>query len=222
MLSIVIPTLNAAATLAPALQAVSRANADIVVCDGGSTDGTVELAESLGARTLSCPPGRGRQLNAGAAAARGDWLLFLHADTVLAPGWLGAARVFMVTPGARVRAAAFTLRFDDATPEARRVESWANWRARFLGLPYGDQGLLISRSLFNHLGGYKPLALMEDVDMVKRVGRSFINVLAIEAVTSAERYQRDGWWARPLRNLTCLALYHLGVSPEKLVDIYTR
>lgn len=220
MLSIVIPTLNAAPTLEAALAPLSGKGVDIVVADGGSTDGTAELAVTLGARAISSPPGRGVQLAAGAEVARGDWLLFLHADTVLADGWLGAARAFMVAPDSRTRAAAFTLRLDDPSPAARRVERLANWRARALGLPYGDQGLLIGRSLYGHLGGYRPMPLMEDVDMVRRVGRRFVTVLGVAATTSADRYRRDGWWARPARNLGCLALYFLGVPPEKLAEMY--
>jgi rSAM/selenodomain-associated transferase 2 len=220
VLSIVIPTLNAADSLERTIAAVSGKGADIVVADGGSTDGTAELAETLGARVASSAPGRGRQLNAGAEIARGDWLLFLHADTVLADGWFGAARRFMVSPEAKARAAAYTLRFDDDAPEARRIERLANWRARTLGLPYGDQGLLMARPLYDHLGGYRPLSLMEDVDMVRRIGRSFITILGVDAITSAERYRRDGWWARPLRNLLCLGLFHLGVPADRLREIY--
>lgn len=220
MLSIVIPTLNAAVTLEATLRPLSDRVRDIVVADGGSTDGTVERAAALGARIVPAPPGRGRQLAAGAQAATGDWLLFVHADTVLSDGWLGAARAFMVRPDARAGAAAYRLRLDDPSPQARRVEALANWRARVLGVPYGDQGLLISRSLYDRLGGYKPIALMEDVDFIRRIGRPFISVLGIDAVTSADRYRRDGWWARPLRNLGCLALFELGVPPDILRGLY--
>lgn len=220
VLSVVIPTLNAAATLDAALRPFAGRVGDIVVVDGGSTDGTAEKAAALGARVIHAPRGRGTQLAAGAEAATGEWLLFVHADTVLADGWLGAARAFMVRPDARARAAAYRLHLDDPSPQARRVERLANWRARVLGVPYGDQALLISRTLYQRLGGYKPIVLMEDVDFVRRIGRSFISILGIDAVTSADRYRRDGWWARPLRNLGCLALFELGVPPDVLRGLY--
>lgn len=220
MLSIVIPTLNAIQTLDATVAPLVDKGGELVVVDGGSSDGTVERATILGARVISSPPGRGIQLAAGAEAATGEWLLFLHADTVLADGWLGAARTFMVSPSARTRAAAFRLRFDDPSPQARRVETLANWRADTLGLPYGDQGLLISRTLYDHLGGYKPLVLMEDVEFIGRVGRSFITIMGVDAVTSADRYRRDGWWIRPLKNLACLGLYYLGIPPESLRNLY--
>ena len=107
--------------------------------------------------------------------------------------------------------AVFRLSFDEVSAGAERVARLANWRARFLGLPYGDQGLVISRSLYDAVGGYRDLALMEDVDLVRRLGRQRICVLDAEAVTSAARYRRGGWWARPARNLSVLALFLLGV-----------
>lgn len=220
VLSVVIPTLNAASTLDAALAPFAGRVRDIVVADGGSSDGTAEKVAALGARVIQAPRGRGSQLAAGAHAATGEWLLFVHADTVLADGWLGAARAFMIRPDARAGAAAYQLRLDDPSPQARRVERLANWRARVLGVPYGDQGLLISRALYQRLGGYKEIPLMEDVDLVRRIGRSFVSVLGVDAVTSADRYRRDGWWARPLRNLGCLALFELGVPPGVLRGLY--
>jgi hypothetical protein len=117
-------------------------------------------------------------------------------------------------------AATFTLAFDDASPAARRLERIVDWRARRLGLPYGDQGLLLSRALYDRVGGFRPLPLMEDVDLVRRIGRRRIRLLAARAVTSAERYRRDGWIVRPARNLGCLSLYFLGVPPALLAKLY--
>jgi len=221
-LSVVIPALNAAATLPETLAALRGAPDDILLADGGSTDATRALATAAAARVLETPRGRGVQLAAGAAAARGAWLLFLHADTRLAPGWENAARATV----APQRAGFFALRFDDDAPQARRVERLANWRSRALRLPYGDQGLLIHHDLYEALGGFAPLPLMEDVDLVRRLvrrfGRGALAPIPAEAVTSAQRYQRDGWTARPLRNMLCLTLWFAGVAPDRIARIYAR
>jgi rSAM/selenodomain-associated transferase 2 len=224
-LSVVIPALDAAETLPAALAALEPTREagllrEVLVVDGGSADGTTQIAADWGARVREAPRGRGAQLAAGADAAVGRWLLFLHADTRLAPGWDAAARGFMAAPGSARRAAAFRLALDDADPRARRIARLANWRARRFGLPYGDQGLLIARSFYRELGGYRPLPLMEDVDLVRRIGRRRLAILEAEAVTSALRYRRDGWWLRPLRNLALLGLYFLGAPPRLLRRLY--
>jgi len=219
MLSVVIPVLNAAQSLPEAIGSVANGADEIVVADGGSSDGSIAAAERLGARVVQAPRGRGRQLDAGAAAASGDWLLFLHADTRLGDGWAAAAEAFM-QEGPRATAAYFRLAFDEDAPVARRTARIAAWRARRLGLPYGDQGFLIARSTFAVLGGFRGLPLMEDVDLARRVGRKRLTALPAEAVTSAVRYRRSGWTARSLRNLFCLALYFAGVAPERIKRIY--
>jgi len=224
-IDIVIPTLNAAGTIARTLSAVSAARGvwpcRVVVCDGGSADDTLAIASGLGAQIISAPPRRGGQLAAG-AEGKGEWLLFLHADTVLSPGWVEAAGRFMVSASSEDRAGYFRLRFDSASARARTVERMAAWRCRTLGLPYGDQGLLIKRALYERIGGYRALPLMEDVDLVRRIGRRQLVALDAEAKTSAARYERDGWTLRPLRNLFCLGLFALGVPPHLIARIYGR
>jgi len=218
-LAVVIPTLNAAATLMATLDALNG-DEHVVVADGGSTDGTVGLARQAGATVVMTPPGRGSQLAAGAALATEDWLLFLHADTRLGAGWRGAVERFIGEPANATRAGYFRLRFASDRPEARRVERMAAWRAGALGLPYGDQGLLIARCHYEGLGGYRSLPLMEDVDLARRIGRARLCALPAEAVTSAVRYERDGWWLRPTRNLACLSLYFAGVPPRVIRTLY--
>jgi len=139
MLSVVIPTLNAVDTLAATLGSVADAD-EVVVVDGGSSDGTRALATSLGAKVVQAPRGRGAQLAHGVEVAMGDWLLLLHGDTRLAPGW---SRVIPSTG----RAGYYRFRLDSEDPRARRLERLVAWRCRLFALPYGDQGLLIHRDL---------------------------------------------------------------------------
>ncbi len=218
LLAIVIPTLNAARGLPATLEACAETWAPVMVADAGSTDGTPALARALGARVVQAPRGRGAQLAAGAAAVRADWLLFLHADTRLARGWFAAARQHMAAhPG---QAGYFQFALDDAAPEARRLERLVAWRCRRLALPYGDQGLLISRALYESVGGFRPLPLMEDVDLVRRLGPSRLRGLPVAAVTSAEKWRRQGWHLRSARNLACLSLWFLGVPPRVIAKVY--
>jgi rSAM/selenodomain-associated transferase 2 len=218
LLSAVIPTLNAAARLPGTLAALREGVDEIVICDGGSGDGTMELAAALGARVVTAARGRGRQLAAGVAAARGDWLLLVHADTRLGFGWRAATRRLMA--GGAGRAGYFRFALDSAHPRARRLERLVAWRSRRLGLPYGDQGLLIPRALLEAVGGIRPLALMEDVDLVRRLGARRLAALDAPAFTSAERWEREGWRRRSARNLLCLAMYLCGVPTRLIARVY--
>ncbi len=218
-LSVIIPTLNASRSLPATLGSVTGVG-EIVVADGGSTDGTIELAIAHGARLVRGAAGRGQQLVAGAAAACGDWLLFLHADTVLEAGWREEVYEFQGNPQNLRRAATFRFALDDACLEAKRLERLVAWRVRSLGLAYGDQGLVIHRQFYSSLGGFQPWPLMEDVDLVRRVGRHRLTVFHSAARTSAERWRRDGWHQRSLRNLGCLALYGLGIPPPLISRLY--
>ena len=224
-LTIVIPALDAAETLKDTLDSVEEGRAagllgEVLVADGGSGDGTEALACAAGAKVLKAERGRGPQLAAGGTAAKGPWLLFLHADSRPAPGWAQSVREFIEAPGAEARAGWFRLQLDDPGPGARRIERLANWRARRLGLPYGDQGLLISRSLYDQLGGYQPLPLMEDVALVRRIGRARLHALPATITTSARRYRRDGLWWRPTRNVLLVTGYFLGVPARLLARCY--
>ncbi len=223
-LSVIMPTLDAARHLPATLAALADDGAGgdfaIVVADGGSTDGTPALARGAGAHVVAAPRGRGPQLAAGAAAATGDWLLFLHADSRPAAGWRAAVAAFAEDPRNRQRAGYFRFRLDDDHPAARRLEALVAWRNRVFALPYGDQGLLLSRDFYDALGGFPPLPLMEDVALVRRIGRRRLVALDPAVVTAADRYRRDGWLRRPLRNSLCLGLYFLGVPPRHIVRLY--
>jgi rSAM/selenodomain-associated transferase 2 len=228
MISVVIPTLNAERAFAHTLAALVPAVVEgivqeAIVVDGGSTDETRAIAEAAGTHLIEAPRGRGSQLDAGARAARSDWLLFLHADTVLDPGWAEEAQGFIkrVQSGRRDEAAAaFRFALDDDGAMPRFIERLVAWRCRLFGLPYGDQGLLISRRLYRRLGGFRPLPLMEDVDLVRRLKRRELVMLQSRAVTSGERYRRDGYLTRSFRNLGCMLLYYLRVPPRVLARIY--
>jgi rSAM/selenodomain-associated transferase 2 len=222
-LSAVIPTLNEANILPRTVAALRPAAAmlrEIIIADGGSSDETVAVASAAGARVVAAARGRGAQLAAGACAASGDWLLFLHADCCLEPGWGKAVRDFVFAPGAAGCAGYFDLALDDPAPAARRLERLVAWRCRFLALPYGDQGLLIARSLYDAVGGFAAIPLMEDVELIRRLGRRRIARIGPRALASARRYRREGYWRRSLRNVTCLALYFVGTSPERLRRLY--
>ena len=226
MISVVIPTLNVEHHLARTLAALVPAALDglvreVIVVDGGSDDGSLQVADDAGCTIVRAQRGRGTQLAAGAAVAKGEWLLFLHADTVLDEDWVEAAGRFICAAGhAGGQAAAFRFALDADGILPRLLEGAVRLRCAILALPYGDQGLLIPRSLYDELGGFSPIPLMEDVDLVRRIGRRRLHMLQARATTSAERYRRDGIIRRTLRNLVCLSLYYAGVSPDRIVRLY--
>jgi rSAM/selenodomain-associated transferase 2 len=227
MISVVIPTLNAESEIMPTLESLVTPAAhgvvrQVVVSDAGSTDLTLRIADEMGCDIVRAERGRGPQLAAGAEMAKADWLLFLHADTVLADNWHLEARKFIETVmrNGDERAAAFRFRLDDFGFRPRLLETIVRLRCAVLALPYGDQGLLINRRHYDRLGGYRTLPLMEDVDMVRRIGRRSLVMLDSVARTSAERYQRNGYAARMLRNTGCLTLYYLGVPPRMISRLY--
>lgn len=223
-LSIVIPTLNAATHVGVTLAALRVAGdlslEKILVVDGGSEDDTCKIARECGAEVLSAQRGRGCQLSAGAAAASGEWLLFLHADTCLASEWSRAVFAFVSDAANADLAAAFSFRLDDDTAAARWLEHLVAWRCAFFGLPYGDQGLLIRRARYEEIGGYRPLAFLEDVDLVRRQGRRRITMLNAVATTWSVRYRRTGYFRQGLRNILLVILFFGGVAPDRLSRFY--
>ena len=219
-LSVVIPTINAAddlpgclATLVEGLD--SGLIRELIVTDGGSTDPTMELADKVGAEIVTGPPSRGGQLRRGAAAAQGTWLLVLHADSHLPQGWSAAVQAQMATG----QPAIFRLRFDAEGLAPRMVARWANLRTRVFGLPYGDQGLLISKADYDAAGGFPDIPLMEDVAMARAL-RGRLRLLPLAVTTSAAKYQRDGWTRRGARNLGLLIRYLMGADPTQLARRY--
>jgi len=228
MIAVIIPTLNSetglaaclAALVAPTVEGIVR---EVIVVDGGSSDRTGDIIDQAGATLVRSTAGRGQQLAAGADLARMPWLLFLHPDTMLEPGWDREASVFMerVDSGARpVAAAAFRFSVDEPGIGSRLAEFRVAARCALLRMPYGDQGLLIPRRLYRQLGGYKPLSLMEDVDFMRRIGRRRIAILRASAISKAERSHRNSSLGNGLRNLSCLALHHLRVPTGMIARLY--
>jgi rSAM/selenodomain-associated transferase 2 len=224
-ISVVIPTLNAGDDLPRTLGALADAMVDgllreVIVSDGGSTDQTLEVADDAGCVILRGPPGRGTQILAGTQTARADWLLILHADTVPDEDWAAIAARHIETPGGEGKAGVFRLKFSEGGLRARIVATGANARTRLFGLPYGDQGLLIHRALLEEVGSYRAIPLMEDVDLVRRIGRVRLKVLDAICVTNSKRYRRDGWVRRSVANLWLLGRFLLGANPESLAREY--
>jgi rSAM/selenodomain-associated transferase 2 len=223
-LSVIVPTLNAAHTLGRTLDALTPQRhgliKEVVIVDGGSDDETLDIAQKLGCRVVRASKGRGTQLRRGAAAATGEWLLFLHADTRLNADWATFTSDFVARPGSGQLAAVFQFRLDDIRTRARALEVLVSLRTRWLGLPYGDQALILSRKFYDDIGGFSDIPLMEDVDIIRRIGRRRLTILPAYAVTSAQRYRRDGYMRRSLRNLICLGLYFLGVPPARIAKFY--
>ena len=224
-LSIIIPAYNAEdvlplclSSLMPGLE--SGLIREVILVDGGSEDQTRRLAEGAGATVISAPEkGRAAQLRQGVEQARGDWLLFLHADTALSRDWAERAKAHIEERPDR--AAAFTLAYRSDHPMAKVVARRANWRARTLGLPYGDQGLMLSRKLYQEVGGYPDVSFMEDVKIVRALGKQRLTLLSAEARTDASKYERDGWRKRSWRNAFLITRYLLGADPEKLAKSYS-
>jgi len=197
MISVVIPALNAERPLARCfdsliIAAVRGVVREVIVADGGSSDGTLTIADAAGAHIVSAGRSRAAQLAAGAQIARGDWLLFLHPETALEPGWEVEVESFLhQAMTERPQAAFFRFALEDFGASARRAEAMVAIRSHLLALPYGDQGLLLPRRLYNKLGGYRDLPRLEDADMVRRIGRRRLVMLRAHAVNSART--RQGW-----------------------------
>jgi rSAM/selenodomain-associated transferase 2 len=230
LVSIIVPVLAdtpAAARLLAQIRPDPRL--EVIVADGGDDRGLDELTRPRDdVRVVRSRPGRAVQMNAGARVARGAWLLFLHADSTLPPGWLDTferavspAGGSLVAAGMPVRGGWFQFALDHPSWRARAIERGVRWRIRMLRLPYGDQGLFTTRAVFDALGGYREMPLMEDVDFVRRLTKQGpVIELPLKLRTSARRWERDGWFRRSLRNAALVTLYFLGVSPRRLARWY--
>ena len=222
-ISILVPTLNAEGDLPACLAALMEGLhagliRELILTDGGSSDATRAIADAAGAEWVEGPASRGGQLRRGAATARGNWLLVLHADTVLEAGWSEAVALHIKDDRCP---AYFQLAFRARGIKPAWVAGWANLRAALFALPYGDQGLLVRKADYDRVGGFPDQPLMEDVALVRALGRP-ITALPICATTSPARYARSGWLRRGARNLWTLAQYFAGADPARLARSYRR
>jgi uncharacterized protein len=219
--SVIIPALNEEENVARAVGSALDEDAEVIVVDGGSSDNTVERAVSAGARVETSGRGRALQQNAGAAVSRGRVLLFLHADTILPAGYV--ARVFETLLDRDAVLGAFRFRTDMNKPLMKAIEFGANLRSSWLGLPYGDQGLFLKRSLFRAMGGFSETPVAEDLLLVRRFSRQGrIRIAAADAVTSSRRWRSVGRLRTLLINQAILVGLVLGISPSTLAGLYRR
>jgi rSAM/selenodomain-associated transferase 2 len=221
LISIIVPVLGDAAAVERLLaQIPPDPRVEILVVDGAAEprlDDVTRVRHDV--RVLRSRRGRAVQMNAGARTASGDWLLFLHADSRMPDGWLDAFE--RTTRGAG--GGWFRFALDHPAWQARLIERGVRWRIRWLRLPYGDQGLFATRDLFESLGGYRDIPLMEDVDFVRRLAaRTRMVEVPAPIATSARRWERDGWIRRSARNVVLLMLYFAGVAPSRLARWYSR
>jgi rSAM/selenodomain-associated transferase 2 len=223
LVSIVIPARADEERLPQLLRQLSpHRDIEVIVAFGGPLDEDARRLRQARRDVVwvEVEEGRGPQLNAGAAAARGTWLWFLHADSRLPDGWLDAFRTLDSTP---VIGGNFRFRLESGAWQARVIERAVALRVRWFGLPYGDQGIFVRRTVFHEIGGYAAISLMEDVEFIRRLKhRGRVRHLSLEIATSARRWEREGWWRRSALNLTFLALYQLGASPGWLAKRYDR
>lgn len=217
-MAVVVPTVNEEATLPGCLDSLPRGLAEIVVSDGGSTDGTVEIACRRGARVVSGAAGRGAQLNRGARACSAPGILFLHADTRLPPD---AARQVARALADGAIGGGFRVRFDDPRWRYRLGAGWVNVRTRLFRAPLGDQAQFVRRAAFEELGGFRDWPLLEDLDLIRRLHRrGRLEILRGPAITSARRYVRQGALRTVATNWLIWMLYLLGVPPARLSRLY--
>lgn len=214
--SVVVPALDEAARIAGAVEAAFAGGAtEVVVADGGSTDATAALAAEAGARVVRAPRGRARQMNAGAAAANGDILLFLHADTRPPERFARRVRDALASPG--VLGGAFSFAVDADCPASPLVSALGRLRGRLTGLPYGDQALFVRADAFRDLGGFPDQPVMEDWELARRLSRlGEVCILRERAVTSGRRWAEHGLAGATAANAAIVAAYRLGVDPARL------
>ncbi len=224
MISVIIPTLNEAENIRSCIEGVIAEDRDceIIVCDGGSSDATVQIASEYDKVILiETEKGRGVQMNRGAAAANGEVFLFLHADTRLEKGWSG--EMLSALGRQSVVGGAFTFKIDSSATRYRLIESWVKLRCSLFCLPYGDQGIFVRRSVFERIGGYPDMPLMEDVELIGRLKKEGkVALLEKSAFTHDRRWARKGWIRASASNQMVMLMYKLGVKPRTLARLYYR
>ncbi len=221
-ISIIIPVLNEAHTIEKLLvRLLDIQQVEVIVVDGGSRDATMTIAQSLGVKVISTTASRASQMNAGAAVATGDILLFLHADTTLPSGFELLVRQGL--QDAKTVAGAFELSIDAQLPGLRLIEKMVNMRSRFFSMPYGDQAIFLKATIFKEIGGFPNLPIMEDFEIMRCLKvRGEISILSASVLTSGRRWQKLGIVKTTLINQVIIVAYLLGISPDIIVRWYRR
>ncbi|MBF2016227.1 MAG: TIGR04283 family arsenosugar biosynthesis glycosyltransferase [Rivularia sp. T60_A2020_040] len=219
-ISIIIPTLNESKNIKATLASTQKStNIEIIVVDGGSEDNTVDIAQSPGVKVIKSCKNRAYQMNTGAMNATGDILLFLHADTLLPANFDEMIRIGLQQP--KTVAGAFSLRINAPQTGLRLVEWGVKFRSKWLQMPYGDQGIFITKKIFNDIGGFPELPIMEDFELIrnlKRLGK--ITLIPVPVITSPRRWLKKGVWQTTLINQIVIIAYFLGVSPKIIRSWY--
>lgn len=219
-ISIIIPVLNEVGTIAKTIStAQTGKDIEIIVVDGGSNDGTIELVKSLDVKLIYSLPGRSVQMNCGAKAARGNILLFLHGDTFLPLKFDELLIEIIAKPN--IIAGAFELGIRGRKRSLRIVERMVNWRSRYLQMPYGDQGIFLSAKIFAEIGGFPEIPIMEDFELIRKLRkRGRIGIVSKPVLTSGRRWQKLGIFKTTLINQVVIIGYLFGVSTKILAQWY--
>lgn len=221
-ISIIIPVLNEAISLGRVIQRLADvSHLETIVVDGGSQDETVNIAKSFGVDVICTTPGRASQMNAGAAIATGDILLFLHGDTILPANFDNLIRETL--EDSKVIAGAFEIKIDSQRLGVRLIERMVNLRSHFLSLPYGDQGIFITRAVFQDMGGFPNLPIMEDFELIRCLRKQGkIAIIPAPVMTSGRRWEKLGVVKTTVINQMIVIGYFLGIPPEQLVGWYRQ
>jgi len=217
-ISVIIPALNEAESIAEAVASADGAD-EVIVVDGGSHDATREYAAHAGARVISSDRGRARQMNAGADAAAGRLMVFMHADTRLPGGF--REQLLNVIRRDEAHWGRFDLRFDAGGPLVRLIAGLINKRSRITGGATGDQAIFVTADVFRELGGYRDIPLFEDVELCRRLKRRYrMGIPSSPVVTSSRRWRTDGAIRVSLQMWSLKLMYLAGVSPQRLAKLY--
>ncbi|MHC4396370.1 MAG: TIGR04283 family arsenosugar biosynthesis glycosyltransferase [Planctomycetota bacterium] len=224
--SIIVPVLDEAGQINSTIEHLcnqgAKENCEIIVVDGDLQGGTIKIIHAKSVKTIKSQKGRGRQMNAGAVAARGEILIFLHADTRLPEKAL--EKISQVLEDEKYVGGAFDLAIDSDRLFLRFIAARTRLRSRLTRVPYGDQAIFIRKNYFDKIGGFKEIPLMEDVDLMRRIKKrgDKIFILSDHVKTSARRWEKEGIFYTTFRNQVLVSLYCLGISPDKLAKYYWR
>ena len=220
--TVVIPTYNSEKTIESTLNSICKYFNKIIIVDADSSDLTLEISKKYKIKIIKSVKGRGPQLVLGAENANTDWIFFLHSDSIINQNNIIDINKFITNTLNNNKAGSFKIRFNTNNIWSNLLSILVNIRSKYLKLPYGDQGLLISKSFYKNIGGYKNIPIMEDVEIIRAIGFRNIKILNSYIITDAARFENQGWIYRPMINLFCLTLYFLGFNINNINKIYKK